>query len=66
MNDRWIKRWKVPNSNGGEYTVAVDKDGIWGCSCPVWKFQKLSFADRKQCHHIFQVKTSEGEKELKI
>jgi len=57
----WLKRWKVPGSNGGEWTVAIDKDGNWGCSCPVWKFQRLPFAERKQCHHILQVKMDGGE-----
>ena len=51
MADRWIKRWKVPRSEGdGTWTVAIDKDGVYGCSCPVWKFRRL------ECHHIKQVK----------
>lgn len=30
MTDKWVKRWKVPKSNGdGTWTVAIDKDGIW-------------------------------------
>lgn len=54
-NDRWVKRWKVPGSNGDEWTVAIDKDGNYGCSCPRWKFK------REECHHILQVKASGGE-----
>lgn len=56
MSDRWIKRWKVPKSSGdGFWTVAVDKDGNYGCSCPVWKFR------RQECHHIILVKNGGGE-----
>lgn len=49
--DKWIKRWKVKSDNGnGEYTVAVDSKGNYGCSCPVWKFK------RQECKHIIQIK----------
>lgn len=48
--DRWVRRWKVPGSNGNEWTVAVDEAGNYGCSCPRWKFK------REECHHIMQVK----------
>ena len=47
---KWVKRWKVAASNGGTWTVAQDKDGGWGCSCPVWKFR------RQECHHIAAIK----------
>lgn len=54
-NDRWVKRWEVPSSSGnGTYTVAVDKDDNYGCSCPAWKFR------RQECHHIKQVKLGSG------
>ncbi len=50
MNDKWIKRWTVASESGpGVYIVALDKDGTYGCSCPVWKFH------RKQCKHIQEV-----------
>lgn len=62
MPDKWVKRWKVPNSNGdGTWTVAVDKDGNYGCSCPAWKFQGLPFAERVACHHIVEVQRNGGE-----
>ena len=49
--DKWIIRWKVENSAGdGYWTVAIDKKGNYGCSCPVWKFK------RKECKHIKYVK----------
>jgi hypothetical protein len=49
--DKWVKRWKVPKSNGdGDWIVAIDGDGNYGCSCPVWKFK------RQECHHIRLVK----------
>lgn len=43
--DRWMFRWMV-----GGYTVAVDRKGDFGCSCPVWKFR------RQECKHITEVK----------
>lgn len=50
MNDKWIKRWTVASESGpGVYIVGQDKDGNYGCSCPVWKFH------RKQCKHIQEV-----------
>jgi len=62
MADRWVKRWKVPNSGGdGTWTVAIDKEGNYGCSCPAWKFQRLPFAERLPCHHIRIVMQNGGE-----
>ena len=55
-NDRWVKRWYVPKSSGdGTWTVAIDKNGNYGCSCPVWKFK------RQECHHIKLVKMGGGQ-----
>jgi hypothetical protein len=55
MADRWVKRWYIPKSSGeGTWTVAVDRLGNWGCSCPVWKFKRL------ECHHIKLVKANDG------
>ena len=49
--DKWIRRWKIRNSKDtGDWTVAIDEDGNYGCSCPVWKFK------RKECKHIRFVK----------
>lgn len=59
MSDRWVKRWEIEGSNGHTWVVAVDKDGNYGCSCPIWKFQ------RKECHHILQVKNSNLECQVK-
>jgi len=58
--DRWVKRWQVPSSDGSKtYTVAVDANGNYGCSCPAWKFRRI------ECHHIRRVKTGGGmEKKL--
>lgn len=50
MNDKWVRRWEVEGNSGHTWVVAVDRDGNYGCSCPVWKFQ------RKECHHIAQIK----------
>jgi hypothetical protein len=54
-NDKWVKRWEIPKSSGdGNWIVAIDKNGNYGCSCPVWKFH------RQECHHIKQVKMGFG------
>jgi len=54
-NDKWIKRFKVKSSSGNSYyIVAIDKEGNYGCSCPVWKFR------RQECHHIKQIKLLGG------
>lgn len=53
--DRWVKRWQVPKSSGeGTWTVAIDREGNYGCSCPIWKFK------RQECHHIKLVKMGGG------
>jgi hypothetical protein len=57
-NDRWVKRWEIEGSNGHVWIVAQDKDGNYGCSCPIWKFK------RQECHHIIQVKNN-PEKNIK-
>jgi hypothetical protein len=45
----WIRKWSVPASAGGIWTVSLKHDGTYGCSCPVWKFAK---APKPDCHHI--------------
>lgn len=54
MASRWIKRWKVAGSDGKEHTVAQDKDGLFGCSCGKWIYQK--FRPRLDCQHISRKK----------
>lgn len=56
MTNKWIKKWSV-----GKWTVAIDKNDIWGCSCPAWKFQKLPFAERLPCKHIIEIQGNGGE-----
>jgi len=54
---KWIKKWKVLRSTGdGYWIISVTKDGLWGCSCPVWKFK------RHECKHITLVKRGGGER----
>lgn len=54
-NGKWIKKWEVESSSGnGKYVVSLSDKGIWGCSCPVWKFR------RQECHHIKQIKLAGG------
>lgn len=46
--DRWVRRWRVASRTvpGRAYTVAVDRAGRWGCSCPGWIYH------RARCGHI--------------
>ncbi len=51
----WIKRWEVESENGnGKYVVAIDQNGVYGCSCPQWKFR------RQECKHIARIKITGG------
>lgn len=51
MPEKWVRKWKVPKSQGNDFwTVSVDAAGLYGCSCPVWKFR------RQECKHIAAVK----------
>jgi hypothetical protein len=45
----WIRKWSVPASAGGTWTVSLKHDGTYGCSCPAWKFAR---APKPDCHHI--------------
>jgi hypothetical protein len=47
---KWIERWAVDSDGlSDEYTVARDREGLFGCTCPAWKFSK---APKKDCKHI--------------
>jgi len=48
--DKWVQKFIIPGSNGAEWTVGIDAEGGFGCSCPVWKFK------RQECKHIREVK----------
>jgi len=51
---KWLKKWEVNSSSGnGKYIVSLSEKGVWGCSCPVWKFK------RQECHHIKQIKLTD-------
>lgn len=54
----WVKKWEVKGSDGKTYVVSVDKNGEFGCSCPVWRFK------RRECKHIQSIKKRLNEKEL--
>jgi hypothetical protein len=52
MADRWVHRWKVPSlDSDNEYTIAIDRDGVWGCSCAHWRFRRAQLPDG-ECKHI--------------
>ncbi len=57
---KWVKRWEVHSmTSDNTYTVALDENGDYGCSCPVWRFR------RQQCKHIAVIK-EEIKREPKI
>lgn len=49
----WIRKWSVPASSGGTWTVSLKHDGTYGCSWPAWKFARVPKLD---CHHISLIK----------
>lgn len=50
----WVQKWDVPSSDGRKtYVVAIDDKGKYGCSCPHWKFRKLT------CKHIVRIMAQE-------
>jgi hypothetical protein len=55
MSDKWVSRRYVgSDSNPNKtYTVAVDAEGNFGCSCPAWTRSKQR---RQDCKHIKWVK----------
>jgi hypothetical protein len=54
MRQRWVRRWTVRGSTGNLYTVAVDDEGDYGCSCIGW----TRHVPRRDCRHIKMVKTN--------
>ena len=52
---KWVTKWVVHGSNSHVWTVAQDRNGNWGCSCPKWIFQKTR--PREDCHHIAEIKS---------
>jgi predicted nucleic acid-binding Zn finger protein len=55
MSDKWIQRWQIEGSKGKVYTIAVDRAGNFGCSCPAWIYQKAG--RKKDCKHIIDQKS---------
>jgi hypothetical protein len=51
--DRWKTRWSVTSftDSGKDYTVALDWNGNYGCSCGAWKFQRAKLPGG-HCKHI--------------
>lgn len=48
---RWVgQRWYIEGTRGDTYTIAIDENGEYGCSCPAWKFR------RQECRHIKEIK----------
>lgn len=56
QNDFWVNRYEVKGTSGKTYTVAVNRDGGWGCSCLAWTTQKKINGPRKDCQHILSKK----------
>ncbi len=58
MGDRWTKRWKVQSQSNPDvqHTVAIDRQGRWGCSCWAWRRNQA-----RDCKHIETVKADSPE-----
>ena len=48
----WIKHWDVVGTSGKTHVVSQRRDGLLGCECPAFRFQKKPLEKRKQCQHI--------------
>ena len=59
------KKWQVKSSSNPNksYTVALSKEGVWGCSCPRWRISggMGSGNVRRECKHIRAMKTEHPE-----
>lgn len=51
--DRWKTRWSVTSFTDPDkdYTVSQDWNGVFGCSCGAWKFQRARLPGG-HCKHI--------------
>lgn len=45
---KWVRKYKV-QGDGSVYTISIDENGNFGCSCPGWRFKK---EPRPPCKHI--------------
>lgn len=56
----WVRRFEVRSTTdaSASYTVAIDDNGAWGCSCPAWKFKKKDHTTglKPDCKHILGVR----------
>lgn len=54
------KKWAVPSSSNPDkrYTVALSREGVWGCSCPRWRISggMGTGNERRECKHIRGIK----------
>jgi hypothetical protein len=53
MADKWVQRWYESSDSNPEkvYTVAIDAEGNWGCSCPAWTRNRGRLKNG-ECKHI--------------
>jgi superfamily II DNA or RNA helicase len=47
-----LRSWRVPSESrpGVEYTVTLNDDGTWSCTCPHYMYRHM------ECKHILKVK----------
>jgi len=60
--DKWLKRWCVESFSNSDikYTVALDREEHYGCSCPAWRFGRKN---NPICKHIlFVIEMSDRER----
>jgi hypothetical protein len=52
---KYVKKWNVKSHSSDKYyTVSMDFEGNYSCSCPYWIYR------RKECKHIAEVKLQGG------
>jgi hypothetical protein len=61
LKDKWKKRWKLESFSDSsvEYTVALDRDDNYGCSCPAWRFGRKKNPFCKHIHHVISLNDRE-------
>ena len=52
--DKWAKQWQVQGSASAPYTVSVDWNSNWACSCVGW----IRHFPRQDCKHIKKIRCS--------
>ncbi len=52
----WIQKIQVSSETAPDqfYTLGRSIDGVQGCSCPSWIYQRSPLAQRRPCKHLIR------------